>query len=237
MNPFSKNIQTMFSAIAPKYDLLNAVLSFGIDRYWRRVAVNELLPQKDGWILDVATGTADVALEAASRMPETIKIFGADFSFPMLKLGNEKVLKRNFRKVVSLGQADGEMLPCSSNSFNGAIVAFGVRNFSNLELGLAEMRRVLKPEKKMVILEFSMPRLRVFKLFYMFYFNYLLPFVGKMISGHQFAYQYLPESVSRFPSGEEMTRLIEKTGFKEVKCIHLTLGIASVYTGIKNGEN
>lgn len=168
-------------------------------------------------------------------MPNSIKIFGADFSFPMLQLGHRKISKRNFKTEIDLGQADGEMLPCSSNSFNGVIVAFGVRNFSNLEVGLTEMRRVLKPEKKMVILEFSMPRLKVFKLLYMFYFNYLLPFVGKMISGHQFAYQYLPESVSRFPCGEEMTRLIEKIGFKEVKCIPLTLGIASVYTGIKNG--
>ncbi len=226
----------MFSAIAPKYDLLNTVLSFGIDRYWRRIAVNELLPQKEGWILDVATGTADVALEIASRMPSSIKIFGADFSFPMLKLGDKKISKKKFKSEINLGQADGEMLPCSDNTFNGAIVAFGVRNFSNLEVGLTEMRRVLKPGKKMVILEFSMPDLKIFKLLYMFYFNYLLPLVGKMISGHQFAYEYLPESVSRFPSGEEMTRLIENTGFKEVRCIPLTLGIASIYTGLKNGK-
>jgi demethylmenaquinone methyltransferase/2-methoxy-6-polyprenyl-1,4-benzoquinol methylase len=225
----------MFSAIAPKYDLLNMVLSFGIDRYWRRIAVNELLPQKEGWILDVATGTADVALQAASQMPKSIKIFGADFSFPMLQLGDRKISRRNKKSEINLGQADGEMLPCSDNSFNGAIVAFGIRNFSNLEAGLGEMRRVLKPGKKMVILEFSMPRLKVFKLLYMFYFNYLLPLVGKMISGHEFAYQYLPESVSRFPSGEVMTQLIEKTGFKEVKCIPLTLGIASIYTGLKDG--
>jgi demethylmenaquinone methyltransferase / 2-methoxy-6-polyprenyl-1,4-benzoquinol methylase len=225
----------MFSAIAPKYDLLNMVLSFGIDRYWRRIAVNELLPQKEGWILDVATGTADVALQAASQMPDSIKIFGADFSFPMLQLGDKKISRRRKKSEINLGQADGEMLPCSDNSFNGAIVAFGVRNFSNLEVGLAEMRRVLKPGKKMVILEFSTPRLKIFKLLYMFYFNYLLPLVGKIISGHEFAYQYLPESVSRFPSGEVMTRLIKKTGFKEVKCIPLTLGIASIYTGLKDG--
>jgi demethylmenaquinone methyltransferase / 2-methoxy-6-polyprenyl-1,4-benzoquinol methylase len=225
----------MFSAIAPKYDLLNMVLSFGIDRYWRRIAVTELLPQKEGWILDLATGTADVALQAASQMPDSIKIFGADFSFPMLQLGDKKISRRRKKSEIILGQADGEMLPCSDNSFNGAIVAFGFRNFSNLEVGLAEMRRVLKPGKKMVILEFSMPRLKIFKLLYMFYFNYLLPLVGKIISGHEFAYQYLPESVSRFPSGEVMTRLIEKTGFKEVKCIPLTLGIASIYTGLKDG--
>jgi demethylmenaquinone methyltransferase / 2-methoxy-6-polyprenyl-1,4-benzoquinol methylase len=224
----------MFSAIAPKYDLLNMVLSFGIDRYWRRVAVNELLPQKEGWILDMATGTAEVALQVASQMPSSIKIFGADFSFPMLQLGDKKISRRKKKSEINLGQADGEMLPCSDNSFNGAIVAFGVRNYSNLEVGLAEMRRVLKPGKKMVILEFSMPRLMIFKLLYMFYFNYLLPLVGKIISGHEFAYQYLPESVSRFPSGEVMTRLIEKTGFKEVKCIPLTLGIASIYTGLKD---
>jgi len=225
----------MFSAIAPKYDLLNMVLSFGIDRYWRRIAVEELLPQKEGWILDVATGTADVALQAASQMPDSIKIFGADFSFPMLQLGDKKISRKKKKTGINLGQADGEMLPCSDNSFNGAIVAFGVRNFSNLEVGLAEMRRVLKPGKKMVILEFSMPRLKIFKLLYMFYFNYLLPIVGKVISGHDFAYQYLPESVSRFPSGEVMTGLIEKTGFREVKCIPLTLGIASIYTGLKDG--
>ncbi len=226
----------MFSAIAPKYDLLNTILSFGIDRYWRKIAVNELYPQKEGWILDVATGTADVALEVASRMPNSIKIFGADFSFPMLELGDKKISKNNLKAEINLGQADGEMLPCYDNSFNGAIVAFGVRNFSNLEIGLSEMRRVLKPGKKMVVLEFSIPELKVFKLLYMFYFNCLLPLVGKMISGHQFAYKYLPQSVSRFPSGQEMALLIEKVGFKEVKCIPLTLGIASIYTGLKNVE-
>jgi demethylmenaquinone methyltransferase / 2-methoxy-6-polyprenyl-1,4-benzoquinol methylase len=226
----------MFSAIAPKYDLLNTILSFGIDRYWRKIAVNELYPQKEDWILDVATGTADVALEMASRMPNSIKIFGADFSFPMLQLGDKKISKKNLKAEINLGQADGEMLPCYDNSFDGAIVAFGVRNFSNLEVGLAEMRRVLKPGKKIVVLEFSIPELKIFKLLYMFYFNCLLPLVGKMISGHQFAYKYLPQSVSRFPSGQEMTLLIEKAGFKEVKCIPLTFGIVSVYTGLKNVE-
>ena len=128
------------------------------------------------------------------------------------------------------------MLPCLNNSFDGVIVAFGIRNFSNLGIGLSEMWRVLKPEKKMVVLEFSIPKFKIFRLIYILYFNYLLPFVGKIISGHEFAYQYLPESVSRFPSGDEMVQLIEKAGFKEVKCIPLTFGIASIYTGFKNGK-
>jgi demethylmenaquinone methyltransferase/2-methoxy-6-polyprenyl-1,4-benzoquinol methylase len=236
MTPFATNIQSMFSSIAPKYDLLNTVLSLGIDRYWRKIAVDELHFEKEGWILDVATGTADVALEVALRRPKTIKVFGADFSLTMLQLGEKKISQKSLNEKVNLGQADGEMLPCLNNSFDGVIVAFGIRNFSNLGIGLSEMWRVLKPEKKMVVLEFSIPKFKIFRLIYILYFNYLLPFVGKIISGHEFAYQYLPESVSRFPSGDEMVQLIEKAGFKEVKCIPLTFGIASIYTGFKNGK-
>ncbi|MFQ5717807.1 MAG: bifunctional demethylmenaquinone methyltransferase/2-methoxy-6-polyprenyl-1,4-benzoquinol methylase UbiE [Nitrospinales bacterium] len=230
---FSKEIQAMFTAIAPRYDFLNGALSFGRDRYWREFAVDALAPQAGERFLDVATGTADVALEIASRHPTSIKVSGVDFSRRMLQLGQRKVCGKNLDSAIGLQSGNAENLPFADNSFHGAICAFGVRNFADVRQGLSEMWRTLKPGGKAVILEFSMPRNFAFKWVYRFYFGFVLPFIGRIISGHQIAYSYLPRSVSDFPGPSEFREMMEESGFKNVTSKDLTFGIATVYAGLK----
>ncbi len=230
---FSKQIQKMFSAIAPHYDLLNCLLSCGRDKYWRKVAVNSLSPQSGDRLLDLATGTADVALEIADREPLNIKVVGVDFSHEMLVLGKKKIHAKNMDKVIGLQSGIAENLPFANGSFNGIITAFGIRNFSNIDRGLQEMWRVLKLKGRIVILEFSLPDNPFFKLAYRIYFDYILPMVGKALSGHQTAYSYLPESVWEFPSPPEFVQVMKNNGFQDVAFKNLTFGIATVYTGYK----
>jgi demethylmenaquinone methyltransferase/2-methoxy-6-polyprenyl-1,4-benzoquinol methylase len=227
-----EKIQQMFGAIAPRYDFLNRLLSFGIDRRWRKKAVR-LLKYRDGSrILDVATGTGDVALEIARRTPESVKITGADFCKEMVELGCVKVAASPYADRIDLKVAPCEDLPFANNIFDSITIAFGIRNVVDRKLGLAEMWRVLRPGGRMIILEFSTPRSRLFRQLYYFYFRRLLPVVGGLFSRYN-AYKYLPDSVLEFPSQEEFSRMIGEAGFRNIHLHELTFGIATIYVGEK----
>lgn len=226
-----EQVAHMFDNISPKYDLLNHVLSLGIDIYWRKKAIRLLKPEKPRLILDIATGTGDFAIEAATLKPE--KIVGMDISEGMLQVGREKIKRLGMEKLIELRQGDSERLPLSDNYFDAVIVSFGVRNFENLEKGLSDMHRVLKPGGTCVILEFSKPKAFPLKQLYYFYFRSILPLIGKVISKDQSAYTYLPESVQAFPDGEDFIRIFRQSGFNSTKCISLSFGISSIYIGKK----
>jgi demethylmenaquinone methyltransferase / 2-methoxy-6-polyprenyl-1,4-benzoquinol methylase len=221
----------MFNNIAGKYDFLNHFLSAGIDIIWRKKGVSLLMPYQPKIVLDIATGTADFALETMKLNPD--KIIGVDISEGMMAVGREKIAKRGLSDKIQLQYGDSEDLPFENNTFDAITVAFGVRNFENLSKGLAEMNRVLKPGGIAVVLEFSKPRSFPMKQLYQFYFKNILPTVGKFVSKDNAAYTYLPESVQAFPDGEDFISIFEKVGFKKTKWHSLTFGISSIYTGIK----
>jgi demethylmenaquinone methyltransferase/2-methoxy-6-polyprenyl-1,4-benzoquinol methylase len=226
-----EQVEEMFDNISGKYDFLNRSLSFGIDVFWRKRMMLELRRIQPKNILDVATGTADVALEAASLKPE--KITGIDISEGMLSVGRIKIEKRGLSKLITLQKADSENLPFESNTFDAVTVAFGVRNFENLSKGLSEIGRVLKPGGKLVILEFSRPSAPLIKQVYDFYFRTICPWWGKVVSKDFSAYKYLYDSVKAFPEGKEFTTIASAAGLKEMKAKRVTLGIVSLYTGVK----
>jgi len=226
-----EQVALMFDNISPRYDLLNHLLSLGIDIQWRKKAIGLLKPLNPKQILDVATGTADFALQSLSLDPD--KVIGIDISDGMLDIGREKIKKRKLEHIITLENGDSENLRFSDNKFDAVIVAFGVRNFENLENGLASMHRVLKAGGKVIILEFSKPSSFPFKQLYNFYFKSILPIIGNVISKDNSAYTYLPESVQAFPQGSEFLKILKKTGFNHTECIPLTFGICSIYSGIK----
>ena len=226
-----KQVADMFDNISGSYDFLNHFLSLGIDILWRRKAISKLKEQRPKLILDVATGTGDFAIEALKLDPE--KIIGVDISEGMLEVGRKKLVKRNLDDRISLESGDSEGLKFPDNNFDAVIVAFGVRNFEELNKGLTDMWRVLKPGGKVVILEFSKPEYFPFKQLYSFYFKAILPFIGRLVSKDQSAYTYLPASVNEFPYGEAFLNVLKDTGFRNTECTPLTLGISSIYTGIK----
>ena len=225
-----KQIADMFDNIAKSYDFLNHTLSFGMDFYWRKKAI-EKLTNKPKIILDVACGTADFAI-AASRLEKT-QITGIDISKKMLEIGRKKVEQKGLKKQIKLQLADSENLPFESNSFDAITAGFGVRNFENLELGLLEMKRVLNENGIAVILEPSKPKVFPIKQTYSIYFHHILPFFGQLISKDKRAYNYLPESVDAFPENEKFIEILKKVGFSKVEYIPLTLGIVSLYIAIK----
>jgi len=224
-------VAEMFNNISPRYDFLNHLLSLGIDVSWRKKAIRLLKESQPKKILDVATGTADFAIQAVTLSPENI--VGVDISEGMLEIGREKIHQKKLGHLISLETGDSEQLNFPDNQFDAVIVAFGVRNFEHLDKGLAGMQRVLKKDGKVVILEFSKPTSFPFKQIYYFYFKYVLPIIGRLVSKDSSAYSYLPESVNAFPQGDTFLRILEKTGFKSTQCIPLTFGICSIYTGIK----
>jgi demethylmenaquinone methyltransferase/2-methoxy-6-polyprenyl-1,4-benzoquinol methylase len=227
-----EKIQQMFGAIAPRYDFLNRLLSFGIDRRWRTKAVRLLKYREGSRILDVATGTGDVALEIAVRTPDSVKITGADFCQEMIDLGIVKVAASPYAGRIELKVAPCEDLPFANDTFDSITIAFGIRNVVDRKLGLAEMWRVLRPGGRMIVLEFSTPRSLLFRQLYYFYFRRLLPVVGGLFSRYN-AYKYLPDSVLEFPSQEEFSRLIADAGFHNIHLHELTFGIATIYVGEK----
>jgi demethylmenaquinone methyltransferase/2-methoxy-6-polyprenyl-1,4-benzoquinol methylase len=227
-----EKIQQMFGAIAPRYDFLNRLLSCGIDRRWRTKAVRLLKCREGSRILDVATGTGDVALEIALRTPNSVKIPGADFCKEMVDLGAVKVAASPYADRIDLKVAPCEDLPFASDTFDSITIAFGIRNVVDRKLGLAEMWRVLRPGGRMIILEFSTPRSRLFRQLYYFYFRRLLPLVGGLFSRYN-AYKYLPDSVLEFPSQEEFSRMLAEAGFRNIHLHELTFGIATIYVGEK----
>ena len=224
----------MFDRIAPRYDLLNRLLSFGIDQWWRRRAIAALREALAGRqperLLDVATGTADLAIQAA-RAFEGAEVVGIDIAEEMLRIGRRKAERRGLAGRVRLERGDATALSFEDGTFGGALVAFGVRNFEDLDAGLGEMRRVLRPGGALVVLEFSRPRTLVFKQLYAFYSRYVLPRVGRLLSGDAGAYRYLPASVAAFPDGPAFLRRMRQAGFREVRWRPLTFGIASLYVG------
>lgn len=232
MSEKGRGIRDMFDTIAPRYDFLNRLLSLGIDRRWRRFAVGQLQIPEGGKVLDVATGTGDVALEIASRTPESVRIVGEDFTQGMLAVGKKKIEASAFRKRIFLVNAPCEAMPHPDRTFDGVTIAFGIRNVVDRLAGLREMRRVLKPGGRAVILEFSNPRSRLFKALYYFYFRRVLPFLGGLFSQRS-AYQYLPDSVLEFPDQEAFKSLMQKAGFSELRSFDLTFGIATVYVGVR----
>jgi len=226
-----EQIAAMFNSISGKYDFLNHFLSLGIDILWRKRAVRLLKKHQPKLILDIATGTGDFAIEALSLNPK--KIIGVDISEGMLSVGREKLIKKNLTDKIELISGDSEFLPFEDNFFDAVIVSFGVRNFENLEKGLSDMLRVLKPGGKVVILEFSKPKSFPFKQIYQFYFQWILPKIGKLISKNHAAYTYLPDSVEAFPDGDDFLNILNKIGFQKNQCTPLTLGISSIYSGSK----
>ena len=231
---FTLQNREMFTAIAPRYDFLNLLLSVGQDKYWRKQAVDLLDPIRRDHILDVATGTCDIVIEIAKRNL-AVRIFGIDFSQRMLELGKAKVSRNNYDKSISFQIGSGEHLPFANESFDGVVCAFGIRNFANVKRGLREFYRVLKPGGRIVILEFSVPQNQFLNAVYECYFNFILPKIGNLVSGHSNAYTYLPESVAHFPNQKIFVEWIEKTGFKKVSFEELTFGIVSIHRGFKVG--
>jgi demethylmenaquinone methyltransferase / 2-methoxy-6-polyprenyl-1,4-benzoquinol methylase len=225
-------VEQMFDKIAPKYDLLNRVLSLGIDISWRKKALSYLKPLQPQHMLDVATGTADVAIMAA-KMLQPKHIFGIDIANQMLDFGRQKISQQALSEVITLETGDSEQLRFADNTFDAVTVAFGVRNFEHLQRGLSEMQRVLRPGGQVVILEFSKPHIFPFKQLYNAYFKYVLPLIGRLTSRDMRAYTYLFESVQAFPEGDQFLTILSNTGFKNTRCERLTLGICSIYTAEK----
>lgn len=215
----TNDIEKMFSAIAPTYDMLNRLLSLGIDRKWRKKAVKKLAPIS-GVYLDVAAGTGDMAVEIL-RGGKNARVIAADRSLEMLKAGIQKTAGLN----VIHERLDALALSFKDDCFNGVTCAFGIRNFSNLKAGLKEMLRVLKPGGNLVVLEFTTPSNPVVRRIYLFYFTRLLPFIGRVVSGHGGAYSYLTESVLDFPDGRELKKIFIEVGFRDISFAPLTFGI------------
>lgn len=226
----AKHVEQMFDSIAPRYDLLNRVLSLGIDQQWRTQAIQLLEDDQPQRILDVATGTADLAIKAEDLLHPR-QVVGVDLSAEMLRFGREKIRKRGLSGRITLQQADAEMLPFSDDTFDAALVAFGVRNFEDLEAGLRDIARVLRPDGALVVLEFSYPRQTPIKQLYRFYSTHVLPRIGGAISSNDSAYQYLPESVAAFPDGPDFLARMQAAGYDDLLWKPLTFGIASLYRG------
>lgn len=227
-----QHVEAMFDEIAPRYDLLNRVLSFGIDVRWRKRAVRLLadaLEAPPDRLLDVATGTADLAIEALSLGGEVV---GVDISDGMLDGGRKKLAERRLGDRVTLVQGDAADLPFEEDSFDGAFVAFGVRNFEDLQEGLTGIRRVLRPGAPLVILETSQPTSFPFKQGYQLYSRHLMPRIGRALSGNAEAYEYLPESARQFPYGEAFLRELRTAGFSDGIAQPVTFGVASLYRGL-----
>ncbi len=224
-------VRSLFDNIAYRYDLLNHLLSGGVDLYWRRAAIQKLNPHQPKIILDVATGTADFAIAAMRLHPK--EVIGVDISEPMLEVGRTKIVRRNYTGIIRLQSGEAEDLKFTNDHFDAAIVAFGARNFEDLDKGLSEMYRVLKKGGRIIVLEFSRPNVFPLKQFYFFYFRHILPFVGRLISKDKEAYQYLPDTVMKFPDGKDFLSCLQKPGFSSLEEERLTLGIATVYSGVK----
>jgi demethylmenaquinone methyltransferase/2-methoxy-6-polyprenyl-1,4-benzoquinol methylase len=238
VKPYGKDDQSkkqevteMFNNISGKYDFLNHFLSMGIDKIWRKKAIGMLKEIQPKRVLDIATGTADFALAALALKPE--EIVGLDISEGMLKVGQKKIEKKGVTNIIKLVVGDSEKLPFEDNYFDALTVGFGVRNFENLETGLAEMLRVVRPDGKLIILEFSKPKKFPIKQAFGFYSKRIIPFLGKNISKDEKAYAYLPESVAAFPEGKDFTDILTKLGYKKVESDTVSGGIATIYVGRK----
>jgi len=225
-------VAEMFNNIAGRYDFLNHFLSMGIDKGWRKKAIAAVGQVKPENILDVATGTGDMAIAAAKTLKPK-RITGVDIADQMLAVGRKKIAEQNLSQIITLHTGDSESMPFATGEYDAVMCAYGVRNFEHLEAGLREMQRVLRPGGKVVILEFSHPTGFPIKHLYKFYFRYILPTLGKLVSKHSKAYTYLPESVMAFPEGKKFCAILEQCGFKSAVARPLTFGITTLYTALK----
>jgi demethylmenaquinone methyltransferase/2-methoxy-6-polyprenyl-1,4-benzoquinol methylase len=236
--PYSGNapkrvqIEKMFDAIANRYDVLNHLLSFGIDRYWRKKGILSLKSLRPQYVLDIATGTGDLALQAYPLLRPR-QILGIDISERMMEVGRKKAARRRLSDVVVFEKQDCLQLQAASDSFDAAMVAFGIRNFGDPEAGLREILRVLRPEGRLMILELASPERFPMKQLYRLYSSTFLPLAGRLISSNKAAYTYLPRSVAAFPQNREMKAILEKNGFRHVRYEKLTFGICTMYVGEK----
>ena len=226
-----EQVAEMFDNISGRYDALNRILSMGIDIQWRKRVVREVAQQAPNNLLDVATGTGDLVLALAKVVPG--HLIGLDLSPGMLERGKQKVQRSRFHERIEMMVGDSENLPFETERFDAVSVAFGVRNFENLEAGLAEMQRVTRPGGMVYVLEFSKPKNRLFSKIYLSYFKHVLPRLGKLISGDASAYTYLPESVQAFPDGDAFLACLHEAGYREGRSIPLTGGIATLYVAKK----
>ncbi len=227
-----EQVERMFDQIAHSYDLLNHALSMGIDRRWRREAIESLRPYRPQTMLDVATGTADFAIEAARRLAPR-ELLGVDLSEGMMRVGREKVEKAGLSDVIRLEKADCLALPMPDNTYDAITVAYGVRNFSDLERGLGEMLRVLRPGGRLVIIELTAPRRFPMRQLFWLYSHCLMPLLGRLISRDSQAYTYLPRSMEAFPQGEVMQEVLRRVGFTDVNFKRFTFGLSTLYTAQK----
>ena len=225
-------VRNMFNKIAPYYDFLNRLLTLRIDTLWRKKAIKLLKSDNPQLILDIATGTGDLAVEACKQLTPK-KVIGVDLSPEMLEIGKKKIAKKNLENIIEFQVGDSENLNFENDNFDAITVAFGVRNYANLTKGLSEMCRVLKPGGKLIILEFTKPTIFPFKQLFNTYFKYILPFVGRFTSNDPKAYQYLYESVQAFPDFEHFGKILEDTGFKNITWKSLSLGICAIYQAEK----
>lgn len=226
-----EEVATMFNNISKRYDFLNHFLSLGIDKMWRKKAIKQLEEIQPKSILDIATGTGDFAIAALKLNPK--EVIGVDISQGMLDVGIEKMKRKGYDDVISMKLGDSEKLPFDENRFDALTVGFGVRNYENLEKGLEDMLRVLKPGGKAVILEFSKPKKFPVKQTFGFYSKRVIPFLGKTISKDKRAYEYLPESVEAFPEGQDFMDIMSKIGYQNLKSNLVSGGIATIYSGVK----
>ncbi len=227
-----QQVEEMFNGIAPKYDLLNHVLSLGIDKLWRKRVVRAIAKNRPSDVLDVATGTADLAI-ALARSSSDVNIVGVDIAEEMLQHGRLKVEKIGLANRITLTKASSLLLPFEDNTFDAAMVAFGVRNFENSLVGLSEMQRVIKPGGTINVLEFTTPRFAIISWIYRLYFSRVLPWVGRIVSGHKTAYTYLPVSVSHFKEREDFVALLRQSGFINAQYKQQSFGISAIYTAVK----
>jgi demethylmenaquinone methyltransferase / 2-methoxy-6-polyprenyl-1,4-benzoquinol methylase len=225
-------IATMFDAIAPRYDLLNHVLSAGLDVRWRNVAVDALELPDGARVLDLCTGTADLALATVAR-GRRASVVGVDFAGEMLRLAREKVARGPSARAIRLIRGDAARIPLEDACCDAATIGFGIRNVAEPERALAEIARVLRPGGRLAILEFGQPRIPGIRTLYAWYFRYLLPLVGRIVSKHQSAYSYLPASVGTFPPAAEFARTIGATGFSQVRAVPLTFGIVYLFVAVR----
>jgi demethylmenaquinone methyltransferase/2-methoxy-6-polyprenyl-1,4-benzoquinol methylase len=224
-------VRSMFNRIAPRYDLLNHLLSANVDKHWRKVCIKLLRPHHPERILDVASGTGDLAIAAASLHPT--EIIATDLSEGMLKVAEQKILALGLENLIHTSLADGENMPFADSSFDAVTIGFGIRNFGDMQKGITEFYRVLRAGGILLILEFSLPSNRLLRAIYLVYFRNILPLAGRIISRDKRAYSYLNRSVEAFPAKETMLKLLESAGFKNCSVKPLSFGISSIYTGIR----